>query len=137
MTVIRFAYVNFPYNKMILFFTGIALLVFGYFTYGKFVEKIVGPDDRQTPAVAMRDGVDYVHLPHWKNMLIQVLNIAGVGPVIGVIIGVKFGTMVFLIIPIGNIIGGAVHDFLSGMMSIRNGGANLPSLIRSNLGNAY
>ena len=70
-------------------------------------------------------------------MLIQLLNIAGVGPIIGVILGIKFGTIVFLIIPIGNIIGGAVHDFMSGMMSIRAGGANLPLLIRQNLGKSY
>lgn len=70
-------------------------------------------------------------------MLIQLLNIAGVGPVIGVILGIKFGTMVFIIIPVGNILAGATHDFLAGMMSLRGGGANLPALIRQNLGSAY
>ncbi len=113
------------------------LLVVGYYTYGKFVEKVIAPDDRKTPAVTMRDDVDYVELPHWKNMLIQLLNIAGVGPVIGVIMGIKFGEIVFLIIPIGNIIAGATHDFLAGMMSIRDGGANLPKIIKDNLGGAY
>ncbi len=122
---------------MLLFLTGILLLVAGYFTYGKFIEKLLGPDDRETPATLRADGVDYVVIPHWKNMLIQLLNIAGIGPVIGVILGIKFGAIVFLIIPIGNIIGGAVHDFLSGMMSIRAGGANLPTLIRQNLGQKY
>ena len=122
---------------MELFFLGIALLVIGYFTYGKFVEKIISPDDRETPAISKRDGVDYVVMPRWKNMLIQLLNIAGVGPVIGVILGIKFGEIVFLIIPIGNIIAGATHDLLSGMMSIREGGANLPKIIRSNLGSGY
>ena len=82
---------------MVLFLIGLAILVAGYFTYGKLVEKIFGPDDRPTPAVRMADGVDYVAMPHWKNMLIQLLNIAGIGPVIGVIIGIKFGEIVFLV----------------------------------------
>ena len=123
--------------QMILFFFGLALLIIGYLTYGRFIEKIIAPDDRDTPAVSKFDGVDYVCLPHWKNMLIQLLNIAGVGPVIGVILGVKFGSIVFIIIPIGNLIAGATHDFLSGMMSMRRDGANLPSLIKENLGNGY
>ena len=117
------------------FLGGIALLICGYFTYGKFLERILAPDDRATPAVKNADGVDFVQLPHWKNMLIQLLNIAGIGPVIGVILGIKFGVIVFLIIPIGNIIAGATHDFLGGMMSLRRNGANLPALIRENLGN--
>ena len=101
---------------MLLFLFGLGILVVGYYTYGKFVEKVIAPDDRQTPAITHHDGVDFVKLPHWKNMLIQLLNIAGVGPVIGVIMGIKFGSVAFLIIPVGNIIGGAVHDFVSGMM---------------------
>lgn len=122
---------------MYLFFWGLLLLVAGYFTYGKLVEKIIAPDGRPTPCKTKHDGVDYVSLPHMKNMLIQLLNIAGVGPVIGVIIGIKFGEIVFLIIPIGNIIAGATHDFLAGMMSMRRGGANLPSIIKDNLGKTY
>ncbi len=122
---------------MELFFLGLVILVFGYFTYGKFIERIIAPDDRETPAISRGDGVDFVPIPRWKNMLIQLLNIAGVGPVIGVILGIKFGEIVFIIIPIGNIIAGATHDMLSGMMSIRGGGANLPKLIRDNLGSAY
>ena len=106
---------------MLMFLIGIAMLVAGYWYYGKFVEKILGPDDRKTPAVTNCDGVDYLVLPTWKNMLIQLLNIAGIGPVIGVILGVKFGAIVFLIIPIGNIFGGAVHDFVAGIHS-RDGG---------------
>ncbi len=117
------------------FLGGIALLICGYFTYGKFLERILAPDDRETPAIKHADGVDFVQLPHWKNMLIQLLNIAGIGPVIGVILGIKFGEIVFLIIPIGNIIAGAAHDFLGGMMSLRRNGANLPALVRENLGN--
>lgn len=122
---------------MLLFLLGIVLLVVGYATYGRFVEKTLGPDDRETPAVKFRDGVDYMVLPHWKNMLIQLLNIAGVGPVIGVIAGIKFGSIVFLLIPIGNIIGGATHDFIAGMASLRNGGANLPYFIKITLGNVF
>ena len=116
------------------FLGGIALLIGGYVTYGKIVEKIIGPDDRQTPAKLHPDGVDYIVLPNWKNMLIQLLNIAGIGPVIGVILGVMFGDIVFIIIPIGNILGGAVHDFTAGMMSIRHNGANLPKLVEDSLG---
>ena len=116
------------------FLGGIALLLGGYMIYGRMVERILGPDDRQTPAKLHPDGVDYVVLPNWKNMLIQLLNIAGIGPVIGVILGVMFGDIVFIIIPIGNIVGGAVHDFTAGMMSIRHNGANLPKLVEDSLG---
>ena len=122
---------------MLLFFIGLILLVAGYATYGRYVEKVLSPDDRPTPAISKADNVDFLVLPHWKNMLIQLLNIAGIGPVIGVIIGIKFGSIVFLIIPIGNIIAGATHDFISGMMSIRGGGANLPAIVKDNLGGAY
>ena len=120
---------------MLLFFTGLFILLIGYIFYGKLVESIVGVDEtRVTPAVADRDGVDYVVMPQWKNMMIQLLNIAGVGPVLGVIMGIKFGSIVFIIIPIGNIIGGAVHDFVAGMMSLRDHGANLPMLIKKSNG---
>ena len=91
---------------MKLFLLGLAILILGYIDYGKLVEKILGPDDRETPAKKLADGLDYVVLPHWKNLLIQLLNIAGVGPVIGVILGIKFGVIAFVLIPIGNIIGG-------------------------------
>ena len=122
---------------MKLFILGLFILLGGYFFYGKLIEKIVGPDDRETPAKRLHDGVDFIVLPHWKNMLIQLLNIAGVGPVIGVILGIKFGIIAFVIIPIGNIIGGAVHDYLSGMMSLRSDGANLPRLIKENIGQKF
>ena len=98
---------------MLSFIFGILLLVAGYHYYGGIIERILEPDDRETPAKKCADGVDYVVLPHWKNMLIQLLNIAGIGPVIGVILGIRFGAIVFLIIPLGNIIGGATHDFIA------------------------
>ena len=101
------------------FIGGIAFLVLGYFLYGRVVERVLGPDDRATPAAAHPDGVDVVPLPQWKNMLIQLLNIAGVGPVIGVILGIKFGKVALLIIPVGCVFMGAVHDFIAGMMSLR------------------
>jgi len=119
---------------MITFLIGVAILIGGYFTYGKFVEHIFGPDDRQPPALANPDGVDRVVLPHWKNVLIQLLNIAGIGPVIGVILGIKFGAIVFILLPLGNVLGGAVHDYFSGMVSMRNNGYNVPALSRKFLG---
>ena len=119
---------------MITFLIGVAILILGYFTYGKFVERVFGPDDRKTPATENPDGVDRLVLPHWKNMLIQLLNIAGIGPVIGVILGIKFGPVVFILLPLGNVLGGAVHDYFSGMISIRNNGYNVPALSRKFLG---
>ena len=119
------------------FLGGIAFLVLGYFTWGRVVERVIGPDDRKTPCVANPDGVDYVPLPKWKNMLIQLLNIAGVGPVIGVILGIKFGKVALLIIPVGCVFMGAVHDFLAGMISMRMNGANMPRMVREHLGAAY
>ena len=122
---------------MLLFLGGIAFLILGYFLYGKLVEKVFDPDDRETPAVKMADGTDFVVLPCWKNMLIQLLNIAGVGPVIGVILGIKFGIIALAIIPIGCVLMGAVHDMAAGMMSIRDKGANLPKIVHKNLGMGY
>lgn len=119
---------------MITFLIGVAILIGGYFTYGKFVEKVFSPDNRKTPAIATPDGVDRVPMAHWKNMLIQLLNIAGIGPVIGVILGIKFGAIVFIILPLGNVLGGAVHDYFSGMVSMRNNGYNVPALSRKFLG---
>ncbi|MCF0225453.1 MAG: carbon starvation protein A [Fibrobacter sp.] len=119
---------------MITFLIGVAILIGGYFTYGKYVEHVFGPDDRKPPALENPDGVDRMVLPHWKNALIQLLNIAGIGPVIGVILGIKFGAIVFILLPIGNVIGGAVHDYFSGMVSMRNNGYNVPALSRKFLG---
>lgn len=122
---------------MLLFLGGIFALILGYFTYGRFIERLLAPDDRPTPAIANADGVDTLPLPKWKNLLIQLLNIAGVGPVIGVIIGIKFGVKCFWIIPLGCVLGGAVHDYISGFISLRNGGINLPELTRRSFGNTF
>lgn len=119
---------------MKLFLVGLLILLSGYLLYGVIVKKILKPDDRETPALAKRDGVDYLELPHWKNMLIQLLNIAGIGPVIGVISGILFGDIVFVIIPVGCVLMGAVHDYVAGMMSMRHGGANLTELVRLTAG---
>lgn len=120
---------------MVTFFIGVLILILGYFIYGRFVERVFSPDDRSTPAVKNPDGVDRIVLPHWKNMLVQLLNIAGIGPVIGVILGIKFGPIVFLALPIGNVFGGALHDYFSGMISMRNNGKNVPALAEKYLGN--
>lgn len=119
---------------MITFLFGIAILIGGYFIYGKFVEHIFGPDNRKPPALSDPDGVDRLELPHWKNVLVQLLNIAGIGPVIGVILGIKFGAIVFILMPLGNVLGGAVHDYFSGMVSMRNDGMNVPTLAHKFLG---
>lgn len=116
------------------FLAGIAILIGGYFLYGSLAVRVFAPDDRPPPALADPDGVDRLPLPLWKNLLIQLLNIAGVGPVIGVILGIKFGPVVFLLLPLGNVLGGAVHDYFSGMISMRNNGANMPRLARLYLG---
>ena len=120
---------------MISFFISIAALVLGYLIYGKVVERIFGPDGRQTPALAHPDGVDYIAMPTWKVFMIQFLNIAGTGPIFGAIMGAWFGPASFLWIVFGCIFAGSVHDYLSGMMSLRNDGAGLPELIGKYLGN--
>ena len=110
-------------------------LVAGYFLYGRFVEKIFGPDPaRPTPAVSKADGVDFIKLPSWKVFMIQFLNIAGTGPIFGAIMGAKFGPSSYLWIVFGCIFAGAVHDYLSGMLSVRNGGVGLPELAGKYLG---
>ena len=110
-------------------------LVAGYLFYGKLVERIFSPDpSRVTPALSMQDGVDYIPLPTWKIFMIQFLNIAGTGPIFGAIMGAKFGPSAYLWIVLGCIFAGAVHDYFSGMLSIRNGGAGLPELIGKYLG---
>lgn len=119
---------------MITFIVSLVALVVGYRVYGCLVEKIFKPDDRPTPAVAKADGVDYVVLPTWKIFMIQFLNIAGTGPIFGAIMGAKFGTSAYLWIVLGCIFAGAVHDYFSGMLSMRHGGAGLPELVGKYLG---
>ncbi len=119
---------------MITFIIGLVILAVGGALYGKVCEKAFGPDDRETPAVRLNDGVDYVPMKKWKNSLIELLNIAGTGPILGPIQGILFGPIAFLTIPIGCVIGGALHDYMSGMISVRNDGAQMPSLIRKYLG---
>ena len=119
---------------MITFVLCVIALVLGYFLYGKFVETVFGPDDRDTPAVVKADGVDFMVLPNWKIFMIQFLNIAGTGPIFGAIMGAKFGPAAYLWIVLGCIFAGATHDYLSGMISIRKGGAGLPEIIGDTLG---
>ena len=119
---------------MITFLLSLVALVLGYLLYGKFVERVFGPDDRQTPAVAKADGVDFLVLPSWKVFMIQFLNIAGTGPIFGAIMGAKFGPAAYLWIVFGCIFAGATHDYLSGMLSMRNGGAGQPELVGRYLG---
>ena len=111
------------------------MLIGGYALYGLLVEKIIGIDPaRLTPAIAHADGVDYVPLPTWRVFLIQFLNIAGLGPIFGAIMGVMFGPAAFIWIVAGTIFGGAVHDFISAMMSLRSNGDSLPELVGRELG---
>ncbi len=121
---------------MIAFVLGLLILVGGYFIYGRLIESAIVPDpQRVTPAVRLADGVDYIVMPTWRVYLVQLLNIAGLGPVFGPIMGALWGPQVFLWIVFGCVLGGAVHDFLVGAMSIRNDGAGLPDLISHYLGN--
>ena len=120
---------------MITFTIALLVLIGGYFVYGKFVEKVFGIDpSRKTPAFTKQDRVDYIPMPTWKVFMIQFLNIAGLGPIFGAIMGAKFGTASYLWIVLGSIFAGAVHDFLSGMISLRNGGESLPETIGRYLG---
>ncbi|MCM1290355.1 MAG: carbon starvation protein A [Prevotella sp.] len=120
---------------MISFILALVILIAGYFTYGLFVSKVFGVEqERITPVHTKADGVDYVALPTWKIFLIQFLNIAGLGPIFGAIMGVMFGPAAFLWIVFGTIFAGAVHDYLSGMLSLRQGGASLPEIVGGQLG---
>ena len=121
---------------MYLFLISIAVLIGGYFIYGLIVERIFKIDESlSTPAYKMRDNIDYLPLPTWKVFLIQFLNIAGLGPIFGAIMGIMFGPAAFLWIVLGTIFAGGVHDFISGMMSLRSGGKSLPEVIGHELGN--
>ena len=119
---------------MISFFICLAILIVGYFTYGKIVDDTFGPDDRETPAVAINDGVDFVVMPQWKLFLVQLLNIAGLGPSFGALQGALWGPIVFLWITFGTVFAGAVHDYFSGMLSERNNGASISEVTGKYLG---
>lgn len=120
---------------MITLLGGIALLILGYFVYGKYIEKNFGIDpDRTTPAEALRDGYDFIPMSKSKNAIIQLLNIAGTGPIFGPIMGALYGPVAYIWIIVGCILGGAVHDYMLGMISLRNDGAHLPELASKYLG---
>ncbi len=120
---------------MTAFLISLAVLVGGYFLYGLLAEKVFGTDPARTmPAYSKTDGVDFMPMPTWKVFLIQFLNIAGLGPIFGAIMGVLYGPAAFIWIVAGTIFGGAVHDFISAMMSIRSDGESLPELIGRQLG---
>ena len=113
---------------MISLTISILVLILGYITYSRLAEKVFSPDDRITPAYSKNDGVDFVPLKPWKSFLIQLLNIAGTGPIFGALMGAVFGPVVFLWIVFGAILGGAVHDYMSGMISARNDGASIAEI---------
>ena len=120
---------------MITFFISIALLIGGYFLYGKVTERIFGIQvNRTTPAYEYADGVDYVPMSWWRIFLIQFLNIAGLGPIFGAVMGAMYGPAAFFWIVLGSILGGAVHDYMSGMMSLRNKGVSFPEIVGKYMG---
>lgn len=120
---------------MVTFTIALILLLVGYWIYGRYINSLFVPDSsRKTPALTMTDGVDFIPLPTWKIFMIQFLNIAGLGPIFGAIMGAQFGTASYLWIVLGTIFAGAVHDFLSGCISIRNNGESLPEIIGRYLG---
>ncbi len=119
---------------MITFFVALAILVVGYMTYGAFVEKTFGISQKETPAISRRDGVDYVPLSTPRVFLIQLLNIAGLGPIFGALAGAQWGPVVFIWIVLGTILAGGVHDFVAGMLSVRHDGASVSELTGHYLG---
>ncbi|MFO7862828.1 MAG: carbon starvation CstA family protein [Salinivirgaceae bacterium] len=120
---------------MVTFIASIAALVGGYLLYGRFIARFFGEDPtRKTPAYALKDGVDFIPLPRWKVFLIQFLNIAGLGPIFGAILGAMYGPWAYVWIVVGCIFMGGVHDYFSGMLSVRNSGASLPELVGKYLG---
>lgn len=119
---------------MISFLLCLLALVAGYLFYGRFVEHVFAPSARVTPALKMTDGVDFVPMPTWRVFMVQFLNIAGTGPIFGALLGAKFGPACFLWIVLGSVFGGAVHDYLAGMISLRRGGMGLPDIIGRYLG---
>ena len=120
---------------MYSFLIALAVLIVGYFFYGSFVEKVFGIDNkRSVPAYTRTDGVDFVPMPTWKVFLIQFLNIAGLGPIFGAIMGIQYGPAAFLWISLGTIFAGGVHDFLTGVICVRSDGTSIPEIIGNELG---
>ena len=120
---------------MITFLIAIAALVLGYFLYGKFIDTYFGADrNRKTPAISQADGIDYKVLSPWRIFIIQFLNIAGLGPIFGAVLGAAYGPVAYIWIVLGCIFMGAAHDYMSGMLSIRNGGKSLPDIVGQYLG---
>lgn len=120
---------------MTTFLICLAALIVAYFTYGRFLEKILGiKKDKEVPSKTMFDGVDYIPMPRWKTFLIQLLNIAGLGPIFGAVLGATYGPVAFLWITLGGIFMGAMHDFIAGVMSLNHNGASLPEIIGKYLG---
>ena len=120
---------------MITFLVCLAALVIAYFTYGKYLEKVCGIDAANpVPSKTMYDGVDYIPMPRWKVFLIQLLNIAGLGPIFGALLGAAYGPVAFLWITVGGIFMGAMHDFVAGVISLKDGGKSLPEIIGKYLG---
>ncbi len=122
---------------MITFCIALLLLFIGYAVYSKFIEKVFGVDDsRKTPAYTEGDGMDYVPMSWWKGWLIQLLNIAGLGPIFGAVAGALYGPVAFIWIVFGCIFAGGVHDYFSGMLSLKHGGAQFPTIVGKYLGEA-
>ncbi len=119
---------------MTTFLIGLAILIIGGIIYGKYCDNIFGPDNRETPAVAKADGGEFVAMKTWKNSLVNLLNIAGTGPILGPIQGILFGPIAFITIPVGCVLAGSMHDYFVGMISMREGGAQLPRMIEKYLG---
>lgn len=120
---------------MITFISSIIILILGYVFYGKYIERVfeIYPD-KETPAYSKQDNMDFVPMPAWKGWMIQLLNIAGLGPIFGAVSGALYGPVAFIWIVVGCIIAGGVHDYFSGMLSLRHGGAQFPKLVQHYLG---
>ena len=121
---------------MISVLCALIVLVLGFLLYGRLVTRVFGPDDRKTPAFAKEDGVDFVPMKTWKAFLVQLLNIAGTGPIFGALMGACFGPVVFLWIVLGAVLAGGVHDYMTGMISERHDGASIAELSGIYLGGA-
>jgi carbon starvation protein CstA len=136
-SLIHFHYFSFllKQEQMITLAVSVTLLIFGYLIYGKVAERFFGTDpERPTPAFTKNDGIDYIPMKGWRVFMIQFLNIAGLGPIFGAILGAMYGPVVYIWIVVGCIFMGATHDYFGGMLSVRHGGASLPELVGTYLG---